>query len=322
VKSTKSSLKARLKRIRCLLLDVDGVLTDGKIHFTSDGEEFKSFDVQDGHGIVMAHRAGLLIGFISGRQSKATERRAADLKVKILSQSTVNKMDMVEKVKAEHNLRDEEIAFVGDELVDMPVLRRAGLAIAVPNAVREVKDAAHFVTKRTGGEGAVREVIEMILKAQGTWQTVIAKYLTVIAAGLLVATGAFADTATNRPAATGFIEKFEVPERDENGNLRWKLSGDRAQIDEMGVMNATNVRAEFYTSNSISMVFTSPTATLDRINGRATTEAPVCIERPGLVVTGIGADWDDQANTFIVRSNVHVEVKGAGQLLAVPEKTK
>ena len=166
----------QLKKIRCLLLDVDGVLTDGKLHFGSDGAEFKTFDVQDGHGIAMALRAGLLVGFVSGRPSKATETRAADLGVKILYQSPVNKMDMVNQIKAQHGLNDEEICFVGDELVDLPVLRRVGLAVAVPNAVAEVKASVHYTTRRPGGDGAVREIIEMILKATDQWETVTAKY--------------------------------------------------------------------------------------------------------------------------------------------------
>ncbi len=170
-------MNQRWKKIRCLLLDVDGVLTDGKLHFTSNGEEFKTFDVQDGHGIAMAHRAGLLIGLVSGRPSKATERRAADLGVNIVKQAGVNKMEMVEEIKREHNLRDDEIAFIGDELVDLPVLRRVGLAVAVPNAVAEVKRAAHYTTRHRGGDGAVREVIEMILKARGLWKDVTAKYM-------------------------------------------------------------------------------------------------------------------------------------------------
>jgi len=159
-------------------MDVDGVLTDGKLHFTSDGQEFKSFDVQDGHGIAMANRAGLLLGFVSGRPSKATEQRAADLGLKIVKQGPVNKMDMVEEIKREHKLRDEEIAFIGDDLVDLPVLRRVGLGVAVPNAVAEVKAVAHYITKRRGGDGAVREVIEMILKARGLWDSAVAKYMT------------------------------------------------------------------------------------------------------------------------------------------------
>ena len=157
-------------------MDVDGVLTDGKLHFTSDGKEFKTFDVQDGHGIAMAQRVGLTIGLISGRSSKATTRRAADLRVKIVLQKPTNKMEMVEQVKRQHGFANDEIAFMGDELVDLPALRRVGLAVAVPNAVDEVKRVAHYVTRRRGGDGAVREVIEMILKAQGLWGRATAKY--------------------------------------------------------------------------------------------------------------------------------------------------
>ena len=174
---TKGALHRRLRNIRCLLLDVDGVLTDGKLHFTSDGKEFKSFDALDGHGIAMALRVGLTIGFISGRPSKATTQRAADLGVKIVLQKPSNKMDMVEEVKRQHGFANDEIAFVGDELVDLPPLRRVGLAVAVSNAVDEVKRAAHYVTRRRGGDGAVREVIEMILKARGLWKRATAKYM-------------------------------------------------------------------------------------------------------------------------------------------------
>ena len=316
-------------------MDVDGVLTDGKLHFTSDGQEFKTFDVQDGHGISMAHRAGLLIGFISGRPSKATERRATDLGVNILRQGAVNKMEMVETVKAEHKLRDEEIAFIGDELVDLPVLRRAGLAIAVPNAMDEVKDAAHYITKHRGGDGAVREVIEMILKAQGSWTGVVAKYLALLLAAIIVAMPVKANDATNKPATTpqlpsmpaapaasGYIEKFEVPDRDDEGNLRWKMYGDKALINEQGVMNATNFRAELYQSNKVDTVFTTPNCIIDRVNKRATTDAPVRIEREGFVVTGTGADWNNDTAMFVIRSNVQVEVRSAGQSHAVPEKAK
>ncbi len=303
-------MKERLKNIRCLLMDVDGVLTDGKLHFTSDGQEFKTFDVQDGHGISMANRAGLLLGLVSGRPSKATEKRAADLGVNIVKQATVNKMDMVEEIKREHNLRDEEIAFIGDELVDLPVLRRVGLAIAVPNAVDEVKAIAHYTTKRRGGDGAVREVIEMILKAQGSWKSVVAKYMVLTVAGLSMITGVLADSG-NTNAPTGYIEKFEVPQRDEDGNLKWKLSGDRATIRPDGLMNVYNARAEFYTSNQVDLVFTSPVCLLDRVNNRAATDAPVRIERANMIMTGIGGDWDSNHSSLTIRSNVQVIIKNA-----------
>ncbi len=126
MKIAKAALRRRLRKIRCLLMDVDGVLTDGKLYFTSDGREFKTFDVQDGHGIVMAQHAGLTIGFISGRPSQVTTRRATDLQVKIVLQKTKNKMDMVEEVKRQHGFANDEIAFIGDDLVDLPVLHLWG----------------------------------------------------------------------------------------------------------------------------------------------------------------------------------------------------
>ncbi|MEI8062479.1 MAG: HAD hydrolase family protein [Verrucomicrobiota bacterium] len=303
----KPTLRRRLKKIRCLLLDVDGVLTDGKIHFTSTGEEFKSFDIQDGHGIAMALRTGLLVGFVSGRPSKATTKRAADLGVKIVLQAPTNKMELVETVKAEYRLSDDEICFVGDELVDLPVLRRVGLAVAVPNAVTEVKAVAHYITKRTGGNGAVREVIEMILKATGRWEKAIAKYLALLLTGLCLTGSVRAEP----PAATGYIEKFEVPQRDTNGNLQWKLTGDRATFRPDGLMDILNTRAEFYASNQVNLVFTTPICVLDRANNRAATDAPVRIERENMSLTGLGADWSGSNTTILVRHNVQMIIKNS-----------
>ena len=310
-------LHARLKKIRCLLLDVDGVLTDGKLYFAADGQEAKSFDVQDGHGIAMALRTGLLVGFVSGRQSKVTEQRAAELGVKIVFQSPVNKMDMVNVIKTEHGLRDEEICFVGDELVDIPVLRRVGLAVTVPNGVAEAKAIAHYQTRRTGGAGAVREVIELILKATGRWETAIAKYLAVFLAGLLLATGGRAET-NNIP--TGYIEKFEVPERDTAGNLKWKLSGDRATFRPDGLMDITNARDELYSSNKVSLIFTTPILVLDRANSRAATDAPVRIERENMILTGLGGEWSGSNTEVVIRRNVQMVI--TGQHLLTPPGTK
>ena len=329
MKVAQAALKRRLRKIRCLLLDVDGVLTDGKLHFTSGGEEFKTFDVQDGHGIAMAQRAGLTVGFISGRPSKATTRRAADLRVKIVMQKPTNKMDMVEKVKRKHGFANDEIAFVGDELVDLPVLHRVGFAVAVPNAINEVKHAAHYLTRHQGGDGAVREVIEMILKAQGSWERVIAKYLVLLAAALtLVVPGLFADDGAapketaKKPAdaAMGYIEKFEVPQRDEDGNLKWKLMGQRAVIRPDGLMDIQNARAEFYTTNQLDMVFSSPTCLLDRQNNHATTQDHVRIDRENMVLTGIGGEWDGGTSMMVIRSNVCVIITNGQQVFGDPPK--
>lgn len=306
----------RLKKIRCLLLDVDGVLTDGKLHFSTTGEEFKSFDVQDGHGIAMALRTGLLVGFVSGRPSLATAKRAADLGVKIVIQAPTNKMDLVETIKAEHQLRDEEICFVGDELVDLPVLRRVGFAVAVPNAVAEVQAAAHYITQRTGGNGAVREVIEMILRATGRWEAAIAKYLVLLLAGLCLVGGVRAEP----PAASGYIEKFEVPQRDGNGNLQWKLAGDRATFRPDGLMDIRDARAEFYASNKVSFVFTTPVCVLDRANRRAATDAPIRLERENMTLTGRGGEWNGSNTTILIRHDVQMIIND--NPLFKPVKTK
>ena len=309
-------------------MDVDGVLTDGKLHFGNDGAEFKTFDVQDGHGIAMAQRAGLLIGFISGRRSKATACRAKDLGVRLVLQAPVNKMQLVERVKRKHGFGDEEVAFIGDELVDLPVLRRVGFAAAVANAMPEVKAAAHYVTRRVGGDGAVREVIEMILKARGDWNRVIAKYLLLLVAGLMVSggrlqAGTAPTTLRDNPPATdntaGYIEKFELPEHDGAGNLCWILAGDRAQFHTNGWMHIINCRTEFYTTNVVDMVFTSPDCWLDQVNKQATTDAPVRIEHGNVVIIGVGADWNSASRSFVVRSNVQTVITGNISLFGEPK---
>jgi 3-deoxy-D-manno-octulosonate 8-phosphate phosphatase (KDO 8-P phosphatase) len=323
-----NQIRGKLRKIRCLLMDVDGVLTDGKLYFTSDGQEFKSFDVQDGHSIAMAQRAGLTIGFISGRFSKATTQRAADLGVTIVMQKNANKMEMVEEVKREHGFANDEIAFIGDDLVDLPVLRRVGLAVAVPNAVDEAKRVAHYITQRRGGDGAAREIIEMILKARGSWKKAIAKYLALVLTALTLASPCLLadDTPQAKPAskatadnATGYIEHFEVPERDDNGNLKWKLIGERAVIRPDGLMDIQNARAEFYTSNKVDMVFSSPTCLLDRMNNHATTDDAVRIDRENMVLTGIGGEWDGRNSSMVIRSNVVVVISNGQQQILMEQ---
>lgn len=167
----------RARRIRILILDCDGVLTDGRIIMLPDGDETKAFDVKDGHAMVMAQRAGLLMAIISGRKSSVVRARAAELGVAHLHEMARVKMSPYEEVLAEENLTDDEACYVGDDVVDIPLLRRAGLAVAVSDAVEEAKQHAHLVTSGAGGRGAVREVIEFILKAQGKWDEAMARYL-------------------------------------------------------------------------------------------------------------------------------------------------
>ncbi|HKP11369.1 MAG TPA: HAD hydrolase family protein, partial [Blastocatellia bacterium] len=164
----------RARRVRLLILDCDGVLTDGRIIMLPGGDETKVFDVKDGHAIVMMHRAGIRSAIISGRQSSVVRQRAKELGIAHLHEMAWVKTGAYEEVLAEEGLTDEAVCYVGDDVVDIPLLRRAGLAIAVADAVAEVKQFAHLVTARAGGRGAVREVIEMILQAQGKWEETLA----------------------------------------------------------------------------------------------------------------------------------------------------
>jgi len=170
-------LRSRLQRIRLLLCDVDGVLTDGSV-FIGGATEFKRFNIQDGLGLVLWRRAGLKTGWVSARPSVATELRARELKIDFLIQQTDrhSKVAAVEQLLARTRLSWNEVCFVGDDIVDLGPLRRAGVAVAVANAVREAKAVAHLVTGAAGGHGAVREVVELILKAQKKWSPFVAHY--------------------------------------------------------------------------------------------------------------------------------------------------
>ena len=171
------SLTARLKRIKLFLCDVDGVLTDGSI-FIGGEREVKRFNIRDGLGLVLARRAGLKAGWVSARPSLATKMRAKELKIDFLVQQgdKLSKTGAVERLLAREKLDWSEVCFVGDDVVDLGPLARAGFGVAVADARPEAKSAAAFTTRAAGGRGAVREVIEMILQAQGKWEPVIAVY--------------------------------------------------------------------------------------------------------------------------------------------------
>jgi 3-deoxy-D-manno-octulosonate 8-phosphate phosphatase (KDO 8-P phosphatase) len=170
------TLLERARKTRLLIMDVDGVLTDGRIIQDGHGHELKVFDVKDGHGIVMAHRAKLRTALISGRESETITRRADELGIELVFQKIWNKLEVYEKLLVDTELTHNEVAYIGDDLIDIPLLRRVGLAVAVADAVDEVKAAAHLITQRPGGQGAVREVIELILRAQGHWDSLIERY--------------------------------------------------------------------------------------------------------------------------------------------------
>lgn len=166
----------RIRKIKLLILDVDGVLTDGKIVYTDRGEEAKAFDVKDGHGLKLLMRAGIPVALITGRSSPAVEHRARDLGITRVYQKAINKIEAYEELRRAENLRDEEICVVGDDLPDLPILRICGFSVAVADSAEEVKREVDYVTNKEAGKGAVREVCDIILKARGLWGAVTDRY--------------------------------------------------------------------------------------------------------------------------------------------------
>lgn len=166
---------ANLGQLRLLLLDVDGVLTDGCLWMLPTGDELKMFSVHDGLGIRLAQRAGLEVAFLSGRKSAATRRRASELGVDTVIEGSRDKLKDFESLLKRLKLEPRVVAFMGDDLTDLPVLRRVGFAAAPDNAADEVKYVAHYVSRNRGGRGAVREVVNLILKADGRWSEIVAE---------------------------------------------------------------------------------------------------------------------------------------------------
>ena len=173
-----TDLDSRLQRIKLLLMDCDGVLTDGRIWLTTDGDEVKAFHAHDGQGISVWHRAGYQSGIISGRASSAVERRARELKMTYVHQYAKDKVSAFDDIITGAGISPAECCFIGDDLGDIAVMRRVGLAVAVADGAAETKAAAQYITSRKGGQGAVREVVELILKAQQRWDELVAEVTT------------------------------------------------------------------------------------------------------------------------------------------------
>ncbi len=170
---THDDIQSRARRLRLLLLDVDGVLTDGTISVTGAGEERQPFFVRDGSAIVWAQEAGLDVGLLSGRASPAAARRAAELRITVVLQGERDKRAAFDRLAATRGLQADQIAYMGDDLMDLPVLQMAGLSAAPGDACDEVRRQVHYVTQAAGGRGAVREFIELILRGQGRWDALV-----------------------------------------------------------------------------------------------------------------------------------------------------
>jgi 3-deoxy-D-manno-octulosonate 8-phosphate phosphatase (KDO 8-P phosphatase) len=173
------ALKKRASGIQVLLMDVDGTMTDGSVTLLSQNDgtalEIKTFDAHDGQGLTLAQTAGLRTGCITGRESAALLRRANEMRMEFIYMKQPVKMPAYEEILKRAGVSDPQVAFVGDDLPDIPLLRRAGLAVAVGDAVPEVKDVAHYTTKALAGHGAIREAVELILRSKGIWEEMIDK---------------------------------------------------------------------------------------------------------------------------------------------------
>ena len=167
---------AKSAKVKLVIFDVDGVLTDGRITIGHDGREIKTFHVHDGAGIKYLLRAGLRVALLSGRSSAATEHRARELGIEEVRQGAKQKLPAFEELLRKHRLKREEVCYVGDDLPDLPVMREAGFAVAVAGAREEVLEAADYVTGLPGGEGAARELAELILRAQDKWGAIMSRY--------------------------------------------------------------------------------------------------------------------------------------------------
>ncbi|MBS0308178.1 MAG: HAD family hydrolase [Proteobacteria bacterium] len=167
----------RAARLRLMIFDVDGVLTDGSLHYGADGEQIKTFNVLDGHGIKLLQQAGVATAIISARQSAIVEKRAADLGIAHVKQGVHDKRAAFEQLLAHTGIAADQCGFIGDDVIDLPILLRVGFAASVPNGHSEVRSRVHYLTEAGGGKGAVRELCDFILRAQGKYEAALAPYL-------------------------------------------------------------------------------------------------------------------------------------------------
>lgn len=172
----KPEIKQKLRQIKLLLLDVDGVLTNGAVTYTDQGHEIKSFNVKDGLGLRLLMDAGIRVGIITGRRSQALVARCENLGIDFLYDGVKDKLSILETIFEQTGIQADQTAFAGDDLPDIGVMKIVGLALAVSDAAEEVKQTAHLITTKNGGDGAVREVCELILKAQGLWNDIVTRF--------------------------------------------------------------------------------------------------------------------------------------------------
>jgi 3-deoxy-D-manno-octulosonate 8-phosphate phosphatase (KDO 8-P phosphatase) len=343
-------MKEKIKKIKVLAMDVDGVLTDGKIIIDSHGGEIKNFNVYDGYGLAFVRRAGIKTAIITARSSRPVLVRGRDLKIDRIYQDAYPKDGAYRQMLKDFGVKDQEVCFVGDDLPDLDILQHVGFAVAVANAVPEVKQQADYVTKRHGGDGAIREVIELILKIQNKWvlatrrKAGLLKTLVVLGACLSgLGTYAFCEEPAQK------FQGFNLAGYTDTGEKAWDVNGEAADI-QGDTIEITNVDANRFGEGDVNLK--AKHGTVDKINGNiqlkddvvitskeggqlqteslnwekgkdlVTTKDDVTLTGDGMTATGTGLTAHPGLKTAQMDKNVTVKVNAepknpAGRLVTI-----
>ncbi len=316
------TIKQRAKRIKMLILDVDGVMTNGRIIYDSRGNELKCFNVQDGMGLALLAGAGIKLALISAKGSPALLRRARDIGAAEVKQNAIDKLSALEQILKKYKLSNKNICFIGDDLLDLPAMKQAGLAVAVANARPEVKKKAHYITRQEGGKGAIREVIEIILQAQNSWYKLIKQYLAFVVCALMfvlnsgcaqkesVQAKAVSDKSTAAEeelaqAPDEMLSSFSISGYSKGGKKQWDLEGTSADI-MTEIIELTNVTSRVY-GKETKMTIVADKGSLNRIDNNVHLEDNVLASTDeGATLSADYLDWDAQNEKLTSDSPVRI----------------
>lgn len=335
----KPKMRERARKIKMLILDIDGVMTDGRIIYDNKGNELKCFNVLDGMGLALLKRTKIKLALITAKSSKAVLRRGADIGAVEIKQNSHDKLPVFQKLITKHKLRVEDICFIGDDLPDLPIIRRVGFAVTVPGACAEVKEHAHYITKCSGGKGAVREVVELILRSQNKWKSLIEKYMKLVLILILpvVLFGCAQEETTKvqtrddltdaaqkelENASDEMFSSFSISGYGAGGRKEWDLEGKSADIMSEEIQ-LTDVTGKVY-GDGTTMTITADEGSLNRVNNNVHLEKNVvAVSDDGATLTTDYLDWNAQDGELSTDAPVHIkrgfmEAEGIG-MIAQPE---
>jgi 3-deoxy-D-manno-octulosonate 8-phosphate phosphatase (KDO 8-P phosphatase) len=327
------TINQRAKKVKMLILDVDGVMTDGSIIYDDKGNQLKCFSVLDGMGFALLHQTDIKVSLITAKGSEAVKRRASEIGAVEVRQNAPDKLNHYTQILEKYNLTGEDTCFIGDDLVDLPVIKRAGLAVTVPNACSEVKESAHYITKKEGGKGAVREVIEIILRAQNKWRKLTAVYLCALLFVVVSVSGCARQENAEGPAepvsreeafnaeedseepSEEMLSSFAVSGYEKGGKKQWDLEGESADIS-LEEINLKGVTGKLY-GKEMNMTIVADEGSLDKVDNNVHLERNVkATGDDGATLVTDYLDWDAQGQTL--SSDAPTRIK-RGQMEAAGE---